>query len=203
MSRGSARQSSSRVSCCSKNSPRLNCSMPSRSCGGGGSSQDIFTLSRGPIILVRGGDPCRRCSAHTPRNGSRLSLADASHASVSRARVLAWPQALYLSRDDRETAIEDSWMGRLRNRTDSEEHTHHRLRGREDLEPGEPPARAPLYRARSHLVLQAHEPYRHRRGRRRQRRALQQSLLPAQLLHPHRRRYNLDSRRASHSNGRG
>src|SRR2546422_895972 len=94
----------------------------------------------------RGPHPRPCCSAHTPSNGSRLSLADASHASRSRARVLAWPQALYLSRDDRETAIEDSWMGRLRNRTDSEEHTHHRLCGREDLEPGEPPARDLLAR---------------------------------------------------------
>src|SRR2546422_5003070 len=133
MSRRSARHSSSRVSCCSKNSPRLNCSMPSRSCGGGSSSQDIFYSLAGTSLL--------RVGPHPHAVGSRLSpLAEASHASRSRARVLAWPQALYLSRDDRETAIEDSLMGRLRNRTDSEEQTHHRLCGREDLEPGEPSA---------------------------------------------------------------
>src|SRR6185295_1991130 len=104
MSRRSARHSSSSVSCCSKYWPRLNCSIPSTSCGGGGSSQDIFLLSRG---------------APPP-------LADAA--------------GVYLSSDDRKAAIEDSGMGRLRNHADSEEQAHHRLRGREDLEPGEPPA---------------------------------------------------------------
>src|SRR5438094_5140589 len=40
-----SRQSSSRVSCCSKNSPRSNSSMPLRSSGGGGSSQRARTGS--------------------------------------------------------------------------------------------------------------------------------------------------------------
>ena len=47
MSRRSARQSSSSVSCCSKNSPRLNCAIPSSSCGGGCVEQrlDIHALA--------------------------------------------------------------------------------------------------------------------------------------------------------------
>src|SRR5947208_11621955 len=40
-----ARQSSSSVSCCSKNSPRSNCSTASRSAGGAGSSQRARTGS--------------------------------------------------------------------------------------------------------------------------------------------------------------
>src|SRR6266850_778410 len=66
----------------------------------------------------------------------------------------------YLKEDVRKAAIEDPWIGPLCHAEDSEEHAHHRLRGRENLEPGEPEARTPLYSQRPHLVLQADEPHR-------------------------------------------
>src|SRR4029078_6486670 len=99
-------------------------------------------------------------------------------------------------RRDRKAAIEDPGLGRLRNRDDSEEQAHQLLRGREDLEPGEPETRSALYQARAHLVLQADESHGHRCRRRRQRRAGYQSFLPSELRHPPPRWGHLDSRGA-------
>src|SRR5690242_13631309 len=82
---------------------------------------------------------------------------------------------LYLKRHDRAAAIENPRMGRLRDRGNPEEHAHHQLRRREDLEPGEPEARAAVHQTRTHLVLQADEPDGDRRRRRRQHRTLYQS----------------------------
>src|SRR2546421_3120634 len=110
---------------------------------------------------------------------------------------------LYLKKDDREAAVEDPWVGSVRDAHDFEEHAGHPLRGREDFQSGEPEARAPVHRAGTHLVLQADESDGHRCGRRRERRPLHQSFLPSQLLRAHRRRHDLDSRRAQDSQRRG
>ncbi len=91
----------------------------------------------------------------------------------------------------------------LRDPDHHEEHPHHRLRGREDLKPGEPQSRAPIHQERSYLVLQADEPDRDRRGRRRQRRPLHQSFLSPELLHRHQGRRDLDPRGPHDSQGRG
>src|SRR5439155_4880562 len=84
---------------------------------------------------------------------ARLARAFALARAAGAARLSArGGDTRYLNRDDREAAIEDSWMGRLRGDTESTQQPHHRLRRRKGLEPGEPQTRAALHRARAHLV---------------------------------------------------
>src|SRR5579859_6252366 len=70
---------------------------------------------------------------------------------------------LYRSDHDRETAFEDPRVGCVLDTINSQKHTHHRLRGRKDLQPGKFEAGTPIYQTRTHLVLQADEPDGHRR----------------------------------------
>src|SRR5713226_8384661 len=78
----------------------------------------------------------------------------------------------YLTENDSEAAIADSWLGRLCHEDHFEEHTHHSLCRREDLEPGEPEARAQVHPDGTHLVLQADQSHGHRRWRGWERRAV-------------------------------
>src|SRR5258706_8400911 len=75
---------------------------------------------------------------------------------LARRRLFA-AHAVILVDDDREAAVEDPSVGRLCHRDDSKEQADYPLRGREDLEPGEPEARAAVHPEGPHLVLQADE----------------------------------------------
>ena len=100
-----------------------------------------------------------------------------------RVRMERSPGIVYLDTAyDRAAPVEDRGLGRVCHPGHPEEQADHPLRGREDHAQGEPRARAEVPREGPDLVLHAEQPLGHRRGRRRQRRAVHQSLLQAQLL---------------------
>ena len=83
-----------------------------------------------------------------------------------------------------------------------EEHADRHLRRREDHAQGEPGARSAVSEERPDLVLHAEQPVGHRRARRRQRRALHQPLVQAELLLVGQERRHLDPRGPQHQRGR-
>src|SRR6476646_7721063 len=86
----------------------------------------------GPLRTICFGD-CAKVMAIDPAN---------IRARHNSARISIPPCGCYLNEDDRETAISNTRVGRLRDRAHSEKQPDYRLRGGEDLEPGEPQARA-------------------------------------------------------------
>src|SRR6187549_3170181 len=130
-----------------------------------------LTNSRGPTEVPLMSSPLSAShDAAVYKNTDHLFVILSAHVTCTRAPAY-WPAAITTSR-----------VGRLRTRAHQQEPSHHHLRRRTHRSQGEPQTRDEVSQTWGDLVFYSEFPLGPRRHVRRQRRAVHQPRVPAQLL---------------------